>query len=122
LLRDESLRDESLRDESLHDEPEPLRATALRPPSGSIIDGGEIPCTNFFVETKNIHMSSISPSSGSLATIIRSFKSAVTIRARFVDPKFEWQPRFYDHIILTKADLKRIRDYIRDNPGKWNNG
>jgi putative transposase len=60
------------------------------------------------------------PQSKNLASIILGFKSAVTARARQIDPGFAWQPRFYDHIIRTNADLKRIRDYIIDNPNKWN--
>ena len=59
------------------------------------------------------------PQSKNLASIIRGFKSAVTIRARRIDPGFVWQPRFYDHIIRTNADLWRIRDYIKSNPSKW---
>lgn len=65
-------------------------------------------------------MSSISPSPGSLATIIRSFKSAVTKTIHKTGPDFEWQPRFYDHIIRTGIELSRIRDYIKSNPKKWN--
>ena len=110
---------------------EPLHATALRPPSKNIIDcdknastnilnGDKNTCTNNHGETKNMYMSSISPKSGSLATIIRSFKSAVTIRARGINPSFTWQPRFYDHIIRTGIELSKIRSYIKSNPAKWN--
>jgi len=110
---------------------EPLHATVLQQPSTNIIDGDknpftnnppgdENPCTNFPGETKNIHMSSISPSSGSLATIIRSFKSAVTQTIHKTNHDFEWQSRFYDHIIRTGIELSRIRDYIKSNPEKWN--
>ena len=46
------------------------------------------------------HMSNISPKSGSLSTIVHSYKSAVTRSIRkHHHPKFEWQPRFYDHVI-----------------------
>jgi putative transposase len=30
-----------------------------------------------------------------------------------------WQPNFYDHIIRDDEDLNRIREYIFDNPRKW---
>ena len=121
---------------------EPLHATALRQPSRNIIDmdenpfiniidvgknpstnnlsGDNEPCTNSPGKTKNIHMSSISPSSGSLATIVRSFKSAVTKTIHITNLDFEWQKSFYDHIIRTGIELSRIRNYIKSNPEKWN--
>lgn len=65
-------------------------------------------------------MSAISPKSGSLAVIIRTYKSAVS---RWCNsrgyPTFAWQPRFYDHIIRDNPSLQRIRAYIRYNPAKW---
>ncbi|MEN6354250.1 MAG: transposase [Bacteroidales bacterium] len=71
-------------------------------------------------EIKNLHMSSISPSSGSLPIIVRSFKSAVTKTIHITKPDFEWQKSYYDHIIRTSIELSKIRNYIRDNPIKWN--
>ncbi len=62
---------------------------------------------------------SFGPQSKNLSSIIRGFKSAVTIRARCIDPGFAWQPRFYDHIIRTNADHLRISIYIKNNPLKW---
>ncbi len=67
-------------------------------------------------------MSDISPKSGSLSTIIRSFKSAVTKFANKNNFDFGWQPRFYEHIIRDEKSLNRICDYIRNNPKKWTNG
>ena len=29
------------------------------------------------------------------------------------------QRKYYDHIIRKEADLNRIRNYIRNNPAKW---
>jgi putative transposase len=69
----------------------------------------------------SMEVNSFGPQSKNMASIIRGFKSVVTKRACQIDPGFAWQPRFYDHIIRTNADLKRIRNYIRDNPNKWNN-
>jgi len=68
---------------------------------------------------KNETMSSISPQSGSLSAIIRSFKSAVTKNAHLVNNDFSWQSRFYDSIICTTGQLSRIRKYIKNNPGNW---
>ena len=41
----------------------------------------------------------ISPKSGSISTIIRSYKSAVTKYAHRLGFEFEWQTRFHDRII-----------------------
>lgn len=30
-----------------------------------------------------------------------------------------WQRGYYDHIVRTEADLTRIREYITNNPRKW---
>ncbi len=54
-----------------------------------------------------------------LASIIRGFKSAVTIQARKVNPSFAWQPRFYDRIIRTNESYQATANYIKMNPTKW---
>ncbi|MGM0495769.1 MAG: transposase [Bacillota bacterium] len=33
---------------------------------------------------------------------------------------FAWQTRFYDRIIRNEQELNNIRQYILDNPLKWN--
>jgi REP element-mobilizing transposase RayT len=30
-----------------------------------------------------------------------------------------WQRNYYEHIVRTEGELERIRDYIRENPAKW---
>ena len=67
-------------------------------------------------------MSKISPKSGSLSTIIRSYKSVVTknINIQFPNNNFTWQPRFHDHIIKNDKELNKIRFYIQINIEKWN--
>lgn len=57
---------------------------------------------------------------GSVGAIIGQFKSVCTKRiwaARFL--AFDWQPRFFDHIIRDEPSLNNIRQYIVDNPAKW---
>jgi REP element-mobilizing transposase RayT len=71
--------------------------------------------------TKNEFMSIISPKPGSLPTVIRSYKSAVSKHIHLIDHDFSWQPRYYDHLIRSDPELDRIRKYIIDNPVKWNN-
>ena len=61
-----------------------------------------------------------SPKRGSLGAIIRSYKSAVTNWCHENNfGNFQWQPRFYEHIIRNEKDLQNIRDYIVNNPIKW---
>ena len=61
------------------------------------------------------------PQSENLPSIIRGFKSAVTINARKINPDFAWQPRYYDIIIQDKKSYNRIRKYIIANPENWCN-
>lgn len=58
---------------------------------------------------------------GTLSSIIGSYKSVVTKNARIKCLKFSWQSRFHDHIIRNDAEFKRIVQYIKYNPNKWNN-
>jgi len=60
--------------------------------------------------------------SGSLSIIIGSYKSVVTKNVNIEKPNFDfaWQTRFYDRIIRNEQELNNIRQYIFDNPLKWN--
>ena len=91
------------------DSVETLHATSLQPqqPQQSPIDN------------KNEQMANISPKSGSVSTIIRSYKSAVTFHVRRLGWEFAWQTRFYDHIIRNDDDFIKITEYIINNPKKW---
>ena len=60
----------------------------------------------------NRTMKNISPKPGSLSTVIRSYKSAVTRFARKINPDFGWQPCYYDRIVRDDDELERIRKYI----------
>ncbi len=65
-------------------------------------------------------MSNISPKKGSLSTIIRSYKSAVSKWSRKNNfNNFNWQSRFYEHIIRNEQSLNNIREYIINNPINW---
>ncbi len=58
--------------------------------------------------------------SNSLGSIIGQFKSVCTKqiwKMGFTD--FRWQTRFHDHIIRDEESLHRIRQYILNNPVKW---
>lgn len=65
-------------------------------------------------------MSDLSPKKGSLSSIIRSYKSAVTRWSKFNNyDNFGWQSRFYEHIIRDEKSLNNIREYIIINPINW---
>lgn len=56
----------------------------------------------------------------SLGSIIGQFKSVCTKRIRGTGfGPFGWQPRFYEHIIRDESSLETIRQYIVENPVKW---
>ena len=62
------------------------------------------------------------PLTGSLATIIRSFKSAVTKKINELRPSpvsIIWQRNYHDHIIRHEQSLNKIRTYINNNPAQW---
>jgi putative transposase len=62
------------------------------------------------------------PVPGSLPTIVRSFKSAVTKRindTRDTPGAVFWQRNYWEHVIRNDADLARIREYIQNNPARW---
>ena len=68
---------------------------------------------------KNEEMASISPKRGSLSSVIRSYKSAVSKQAREIHADFAWQTRFHDHIICDESEYWKIREYILNNPKRW---
>lgn len=62
------------------------------------------------------------PVPGSIPTIVRSFKSAVTKRInelRDTPGASVWQRNYYEHVIREGESLHRIREYIANNPTQW---
>lgn len=55
----------------------------------------------------------------SLGSIIGQFKGVCKKRSAALGCSFNWQPRFFDHIIRNEKSLEEIRAYIRNNPLKW---
>lgn len=64
-------------------------------------------------------MKKISKRKGRLSVLIGSFKSAVTKYASEHDILFDWQTRFYDHIVRNDEDRFRIEKYIVENVKNW---
>jgi putative transposase len=62
------------------------------------------------------------PTPDSIGTIIGQFKSVVTKRInklRGTPGARLWQRNYYEHVIRNEMDLNDIRQYILDNPVKW---
>jgi len=56
-----------------------------------------------------------------LSKIIQQYKASVTQKINNLqnDIPFQWQRSFYDHVIRNEIELSRIREYIQNNPLKW---
>jgi len=62
------------------------------------------------------------PVPGSLPTVVRSFKSAVTKRINQIRQKPGmpvWQRNYWDRVIRDASELDRLREYIQVNPAQW---
>jgi len=56
----------------------------------------------------------------SLSKVIRWFKGRMSFEIHSIDyQNFQWQPRYYEHIIRTEKSLEKIRDYTQYNPDRW---
>lgn len=79
-----------------------------------------VPCRGVARNAPTNKMSLISPRHGALSTIIRSFKSAVTNQCHKNGYEyFGWQRNYYEHIIQNEFELNKKREYIINNPLKW---
>jgi len=62
------------------------------------------------------------PVTGSIPTIVRAFKSAVTRQINLIRQTQGapvWQRNYYDHIIRDNKSYEQIAQYILENPAKW---
>jgi len=61
------------------------------------------------------------PVHGSIPTIVRSFKSAVTKEIHEITGTTYqiWQRNYWEHIIRNHRELNLVRLYIRNNPVLW---
>jgi REP element-mobilizing transposase RayT len=56
----------------------------------------------------------------SIGSVIRGFKIGVTKWCRAKSPGFSvWQRGYFEHVIRDDGSIKRIREYIVQNPTKW---
>lgn len=54
-----------------------------------------------------------------LGVVVGGYKQSVTRFARRNNIDFEWQTRYYDHIIRGPWDGNKISEYIRNNVSSW---
>jgi putative transposase len=84
--------------------------------SGDSIHGGSLP-------EQESHEAFGHPVSGSLSTIIRSYKSETTRQARQLlrNSSFRlWQRGFHESVLRTGDDYANAARYIYENPLRWN--
>lgn len=77
--------------------------------------------TQMILETNIIHKNKFTPQSKNLGSVMRGFKSSVTSFTKDQNIDFNWQSRYYDHIIRDYGEYQRIANYIRNNPDNWGN-
>lgn len=59
---------------------------------------------------------------GSLAAIVRSFKSASSRQINLLSGtpgSAIWQRNYYEHVVRDESELQRIREYIDNNAARW---
>lgn len=62
------------------------------------------------------------PKARSIGAVMAGFKSVVTKRVnelRRTPGAKLWQRNYWEHIVRDEIDLHRIREYISNNPGRW---
>ena len=62
------------------------------------------------------------PVNGSIPTIVRAYKSAVTYAVNALENQrgaVLWQKNYYEHVIRNDRELNNIRWYILNNPLHW---
>jgi hypothetical protein len=98
----------------------PANAITGHCPAGKISRTGQCPVpTGGYSVVEKAKFGSVK--SGSLSTIIGSYKSVVTknVNKKISSCNFAWQSRFHDRIIRNDEELNRARQYIINNPLKW---
>jgi putative transposase len=80
-------------------------------------------------ESKTVGAGSSCPNKGrenrapTLGTIVAYFKYQTTTQInaiRNVGIQKFWQRNYYEHVIRNEADLAEVREYILNNPARWN--
>ena len=56
-----------------------------------------------------------------ISRIVRWYKGRCSFEMRKIHADFNWQTRFYDHVIRDSRAFDTIQNYIEENPSKWKN-
>lgn len=73
----------------------------------------------FIDESGELKHNRFKSQSNNLGSIVRGFKSAVTMRCKLSGIDFCWQSRYYDVIIRSQNQFENVQKYILENPSKW---
>jgi REP element-mobilizing transposase RayT len=84
-----------------------------------IISGDDCRIAPWCDSTENKTMQKMANDKGRLSITMGGFKQSVTRFARQNDIPFQWQPRFYDHIIRDQNEMNQIAEYIENNVAEW---
>ena len=57
--------------------------------------------------------------SQNLASVIRGYKASVKTFATKNNIEFNWQPRYYDRVIIDEKEYLNVCTYIENNPTQW---
>ncbi len=94
--------------------------TDINPPNVGVQNFEPLQIESPRIEPKQNYYQKIIP--GSIGSIIRGFKIGVTKWFRQnTDVYHVWQRNYYEHIVRNQMELKRIREYIVNNPVNWQN-
>jgi REP element-mobilizing transposase RayT len=69
--------------------------------------------------SKQPHLRFRNQGKNTISSMVGSFKSAVTKYCNENKLSFQWQGRFHDHIIRSRDEFHRIKNYIISNPANW---
>jgi putative transposase len=92
----------------------PVETRGIASLQQQIRQNGEYPTA-----TTTWHPNKFGPQSKNLPSIIRGYKSAVTVYAVKSKIVFAWQSRYHDHIIRNETEMIQIQEYIYNNPRNW---
>lgn len=71
------------------------------------------------VKGENPNKNKFGPQSKNLASIIRGYKSSVTVQSRKINSEFGWQANYFESMIRDTESYKKIEYYIINNPKNW---
>lgn len=71
-------------------------------------------------KTKEERSTTFGPQRKNIPSIMRGFKSAVTMQSRLMKNfEFDWQSSYHDYVVKDPYAYFNIANYIRNNPKNW---